>query len=239
MTDDLEILRELGRGWNPIQAEAIQSAPVRLVRATSASTGPGLIFFAHPVDATGAETEGGSGTLTSGSATVPVLNVGPGTVIAGDYLVARFVSHRWAAGRKATATGYYVTGCPCLVPGTIYMSVVHPEANFHMFHDATLVYGAVPSGLAPLGLGANAFLSTASFNDDFSADSFRYHIFCSSGFYCLTRVYEASIYGSPYLEATRYRWLSGLTGNTCVPFLLTNGKIFSGGDASTVITLSE
>lgn len=129
-------------------------------------------------------------------------------------------------------------GCPCPVPTTLYMTVTHPEVNFGMFQDCILQYGPVPAALAPLGLGANAMLSTAFFHDDFSTDNFRYLFFCSSGFWCLTRVYETSIYGSPYLEATRYRWLSGLSGNTCSPFLLTNGRIFSGGDASTVITLS-
>jgi hypothetical protein len=47
------------------------------------------------------------------------------------------------------------------------------------------------------------------------------------------------VYGSPYRDTIRYRWLAGYAGNTCSPFLLSNGQIFSGGDASGVVTISE
>lgn len=129
-------------------------------------------------------------------------------------------------------------GCPCAVPLTLTMTVTNSSANFHIFHDATLQWQTTPGGLAGLGGGANAMLSTATFTDDSSTNPFRYFFFCASAYFCLARVYEQSPYGSPYLEQIRYRWLAGASGNTCSPFSLTNGIIFTGGDSATTIAIT-
>ncbi len=129
-------------------------------------------------------------------------------------------------------------GCPCASPLTITQSVTNPSANYNIFQNATIVYGPVPPGLSALSLGANAYLSTAEFTDSLSSDKFRYRFFCSAGFFCISRVYEVSVHGSPYSDATLYRWLAGSGGNTCTPFLMVSGTIFGGGDPSTAVTLS-
>jgi hypothetical protein len=133
----------------------------------------------------------------------------------------------------------HIPGCPCNVPHTLHMTVVHPEANFGLFQDATLEYTTLPPELAPLGLGTQAFISTSTFTDYVTNDQFWYRFFCSGGFFCIGRVYATSAYGSPYGDIIRYRWLVGQPGNTCSPFLMSNGRIYPGGDPTSVVTISE
>ena len=132
-----------------------------------------------------------------------------------------------------------VPGCPCLIPQTITMTVIHPEANFRMFQDATISYITVPADLAPLALGTKAFISTTQFHDDITFDLFWYRLYCSGGFFCISRIYAFSVFGSPFSDAIRYRWLAGYGGNTCSPFSMTTGTIFPGGDPTSVVHLAE
>ena len=132
-----------------------------------------------------------------------------------------------------------IPGCPCTLPPVLYMTVVHPEANVGIFQNATLAYTTLPAELAPLGIGTKSFISTTTFLDLITFDHFYYRFFCATGFFCLGRVYATSLYGSPFSDTIRYRWLAGQPGNTCVPFLLTNGQIYRGGDATTVVSISE
>jgi hypothetical protein len=131
-----------------------------------------------------------------------------------------------------------ILGCPCTVPTTLTMAVANPAMNFHIFQNATIVYGPTPAGYTALQLGANSFLSTASFVDDLSSDAFQYQLFCSGGFFAVTRVFITSQFGSPFREAYRYRWLPALFGSTCTPFSFPQGQIFQGGNNGTVISLT-
>jgi hypothetical protein len=91
----------------------------------------------------------------------------------------------------------------------------------------------------PLAIGANSYLSTASFTDTSTGDQFWYHFNCYVGYYALTRVYVTSQYGSPYRDLIRYRWPIGTGGNSCKPFLMAYGQLYLGGDPACVVTVSE
>ena len=206
------------------------------------ATAPGQ-YDCHPVTVTGAETEGGAVTATADSGrslVVIVLNTVPAV---GDYLVARLIGGRWVA-RKGGG-GYvgppmvHIDGCPCSESCvTLYMVSSNPNSNNHILQSATLVYGPTPAGLLPLAIAASSYLSTTSFTDFSTGDQFYYYLSCYIGYYVLSRVYITSLYGSPYRDATRYRWPIGYLGNSCVPFALMNGTVFSGGDPSCVVTIS-
>ena len=88
-------------------------------------------------------------------------------------------------------------------------------------------------------LGASSYLSTRTFTDNATNDQFWYYFTCYFNYYILTRVYVTSAYGSPYRDQIRYRWLVGLSGNTCSPFLLSKGAVYAGGDSSCVVTLTQ
>ena len=114
-----------------------------------------------------------------------------------------------------------------------------PASNNHILQSAVLVYGPTPSALSALGIGQSAYLSTATFTDFSTGDQFWYYLSCYLGYYILTRVYATSLYGSPYHDMIRYRWPISDPGNSCSPFLLAHGQIFSGGDPSCVVTVSK
>lgn len=72
------------------------------------------VYFTHPVLVTGAETEGGSGTLTVDTATtVPVVMLRQAPSV-GDYLAAYAVGGRWVA---EPGIGSCLC-CPCILPKT-------------------------------------------------------------------------------------------------------------------------
>jgi hypothetical protein len=120
------------------------------------------------------------------------------------------------------------------------MTVSNPSSNYGIFQNCTLQYNSqVPSPLASLALGTSAYLSTQSFTDKLSTNPFWYYFFCYQGYYALSRVYANTSLGPGYVDSIRYRWVAGLSGNTCAPFLLGNGSIFSGGDSSCVVTLTQ
>lgn len=209
--------------------------------AKSVPTTTGVYYSVHPVFVAGTEAEGGSGILNvDTSRSFLVYLVGSAPAVAGDSLLCRFIGSRWVAERMshATSTMINLLGCPCQIPSTLTMSVQYPSLNFNIFQNATIQWMAVPSGLAALQLGPYAFLSTAQFTDELSTDQFRYQLFCSGGFFSITRVFEQSQFGSPFREAYRFRWLPGLYGGTCTPFLFPQGQVFQGGNQGTIVTLS-
>jgi hypothetical protein len=209
--------------------------------AHSIPTSSGVYYSVHPVSVAGSEAEGGPGDfIADSSRSFLVYLVGSTPAIAGDYLLCRFIGNRWVAERMhhAGSSKISLLGCPCQVPSTLNMSVANPSMNFHIFQSATIQWMAVPPALAALQLGPFAFLSTTQFSDDLSTDQFRYQLFCSGGFFSVTRVFEQSQFGSPFREAYRYRWLPGLFGGTCTPFLFPQGQVFQGGNPGTVVTLS-
>lgn len=209
--------------------------------ARSIPTTTGVYYSVHPVSVVGAESEGGSGVLVvDASRSFLAYLVGSAPAVTGDYLLCRFIGNRWVAERMghAASTKINLVGCPCQVPSTLTMSVQNASMNANIFQNATIQWMVVPPALAALQLGTYAFLSTAQFTDNLSTDQFRYQLFCSGGFFSITRVYEQSEFGSPFREAYRYRWLPGLYGGTCTPFLFPQGQVFQGGNLGTIVTLS-
>lgn len=129
--------------------------------------------------------------------------------------------------------------CPCpSMPATLAMTSSRPESNNRIFQNATIAWMATPPALLPMGLSPMGHYSTSTFPDGFSGDPFRYYFRCLLGYYLVTRFYETSVYGSPYQDIIRYRWYIGMPGNLCHPFQLLNGTIFTGGDATCVVTIS-
>jgi hypothetical protein len=202
----------------------------------------GTYVAAHPVDVLGTEAESALGVLfVDVSRTFLTYIVGSSPPMAGDYLICRFVGNRWVAARMSAtqSTGVVIPGCPCgSSPSIIHMSSSNPSSNNHMFQTAVLTYGPTPASLLTLGLGSNSYLSTTTFPDLTTGDQFRYNLSCYNGFYVLTRVYDTSVYGSPYRDMIRYFWPMGYMGNTCKPFLLARGQMYTGGDPSCVVTIS-
>jgi hypothetical protein len=125
------------------------------------------------------------------------------------------------------------------IPLTINMKVVRPDANFGMFQDATIAYTTVPPELSTLSLGTKAYISTESFRDGITWDWFWYRLYVAGGYVCINRIYATSVYGSPFQDAIRYRWLPGQPGNTLSPFVMLNGHIYSGGDPTSVVSLTS
>lgn len=198
-------------------------------------------FSVHPVSTSGVEGEANPGILTvDASRSFLVYVVGSKRPVSGENLICRFVGNRWVAERMGRAsTGISLPGCPCTVPPLLHMSVIRPDANSGMFQDATLAYGPTPQEFASLALGTNSYISTTDFLDIITNDRFRFHFFCAGGYFCINRIYATSVYGTPFSDAIRYRWLGGLPGNTCTPFIMTNGRVYPGGDPTSVVSLSE
>ena len=235
-------LREQIEAQSPGMAE---ESPKRLVCVFAEHTIPtttGVYFAARPVDVLGSESEGEPGTLTTSTDTMYVYVIGSKAPVEGEYLTAHFVGNRWVAERMNKGpAGVFIPGCPCAsVPETLTMTVSKPLSNYQIFHNCTLQYNSpVPSDYTKLSLGSFAWLSTATFTDQFSTNPFRYYFGCYQGYYALSRVYAKTNAGPAYVDSIRYRWLAGFFGNTCTPFYLQSGSIFSGGDASCVVTISQ
>jgi len=199
-------------------------------------------FAVHPVAVTGDEVEGSAGSPdVAASAQELVLVLGPGLPAAGDCLIALQVSDRWVAqfGKASDNQFVELDGCLCTkTPVSLHLVSNNHTADNGMFQDATLVYGPTPDWAIPLALGDSCFLSTESFTDQDTGDTYRYYFTCSGIVYILTRVYEFSAYGSPFKDVNRYVWTIGVQGNTCDPYDLTVGQVFPGGDPTVVITVS-
>jgi hypothetical protein len=214
------------------------------------STGPkiavGDFLLVQPTFVLGSESEGGTGSLTSvPTDPVPVYLVGPGTPSTGDFLVCRFVDHRWAAERSKSGNqrgGYgTIPNCFCTaIPAALTMTSSDPTCNYRMFQSCMIQYGPTPAQFAPLNLGPNIFLSTESFADPVAGGAeFFYYLACQYNQFSLTRLYPASPFGSPYRDGILYTWLVGGYGNTCSPFHLDNGMAFPGSDLSCSVTIDS
>jgi hypothetical protein len=208
----------------------------------SLPTASGQFVSVQPVDVLGVEAESASGALSvDTSRTFLTYLVGSSPPTVGDYLICHFVGNRWVASRTGGDNSVVVIpGCPCATsPVTLYMTSSSNASNDHILQSAVLVYGPSPSALSALGIGQSAYLSTVTFTDFSTGDQFWYYLSCYLGYYILTRVYATSLYGSPYRDMTRYRWPISDPSNSCNPFLLAHGQIFSGGDPSCVVTVSK
>jgi hypothetical protein len=135
--------------------------------------------------------------------------------------------------------GVSIPGCPCApTPTSLTMVSSKPSSNNGIFQSAVFAYGPTPAALLPVVLTPNSYLSTASFYDPVLKANFWYYLTCYFGAYVLTRVYITTPVGSPFRDGIRYTWFVGLPGNTCTPFALTVGSMFSGGDTSCVVTIT-
>jgi hypothetical protein len=249
MTDDTRELRarvesledaltrrgDAAPGRNPAQALRIKQGPGYVATA-------GRFFLGRRAVITAASTEGATATVAEDAGgkdwIVRVLRQAP---VAGQLLLARATDHRWHAELGSGSSGdddVSVLGCPCSpTPRRIRQISSHPLLNDRILQNATLVYGPTPPGLRSLGMSGNNYLSDTTFVDNSTGDLFRYYLFCYVNYYMLTRVYETSVYGSPFRDVVRYSWLATRPGNTCSPFAMNLGAIFAGGDATCVVTL--
>lgn len=131
-----------------------------------------------------------------------------------------------------------IPGCPCSSsPINLTLTSSKPSSNNGIFQNASIHYGPTPSSVLAVVFTSNSYLSTTLFFDTILASYFYYFLTCSINKYLLTRVYPSSPFGSPFRDSVRYSWTPGFPGNTCSPFSMTNGQIFSGGDASCIVTV--
>ncbi len=212
------------------------------VRSDRSKIAVNKFLLVQPVSVLGVEKEGGVGDLSSlRAAPVPVYLLGPGLPDPGDYLICRFVDHRWVAekaGRSGTTSGYIpVPQCFCLVPPTLRMTSADPKANYRMFQSCTIQYQTPPAEFTALGFTQKIFLSTSTFDDPIAKVPFYYLLSCLYNQFTLTRLYPTSPYGSPYRDAALYTWLVGGYGNSCDPFRLDNGSAFPGSDPTCSVTI--
>ena len=213
---------------------------VQVYDAGAIPTALGVFYATHPVVVAPGATEGAAASVSvDASRTIFVNVLGAVAPVAGDVLIAKSVDHRWVAEKPHPASGgIIVPGCPCYSsPASLTMTSSKPTSNGGMFQNATIVYGVTPTVLAPLNLGASCYLSTAYFPDLTTGDQFRYNFFCYFGYYILTRVYDTSVYGSPYRDQIRYRWPVGFPGDTCSPFSMASGAIYTGGDTTCIVAV--
>lgn len=217
----------------------------RLVQVYSGGAIPttiGKFCLIHPAVVLPGATEGSSATISvDTSLSAPVDAIGPAAPSVGDYMIAWGVDYR-AAGMKGSAAGggtVAVPGCTCSsIPSTLGMMVANSALSYGILQSCTLQWGTTPAWAARLSLGASCFLSTATFADQHSPDRFYYYFACLGGYFILTRVYQTSVYGSPYRDTIRYKWLVGNPGNGCSPFTLLNGLIYPGGDPLCTASIS-
>ncbi len=205
--------------------------------------GTNRYYSVHPVAVFGVEGEGNLATLMPDtSTTVLVCVIGPKAPAVNDDLVCRFVGNRWVAerfGAKGNGDGgATIRGCACVtIPTVLHMSVSGPCEG--VFQPCVIQYGPTPANLSGLNLGANCFLSTTTFVDDFSGIGYRYNLQCDTIFFRLSRVYLPSAYGGAFHDSSIYSWSIGQPGNTCHPFLLSTGYIYPGGNTNCIVTISE
>ena len=198
-----------------------------------------------PSTVLGAEQEGGGGVFTtSASSPAPVLVylMGSFAPMMGDYVICRFVDHRWVTdltgGGVSHGQGILLPSCFCAVPPTLQMISGDPTCNYGMFQSCTLVYGPPPPAMQLLGFTANVFTSSQSFVDPITNASFFYYFSCFYNQFFLSRIYPTSPMGSPFRDALLYNWIVGGYGNNCTPFLLEIGMPFPGSDATCSVIIS-
>lgn len=122
MSDDtLRLYAARGaRDFPPDSDQVNGGAPGIVGRITTATGTIGVdkFFMLQPQTLTGGECEGCTGTFTDlPTASIPVYNLGPGSYVQGDKVLARFVRSRYVSGRGGSSgcsTGtlvFTVTGC--------------------------------------------------------------------------------------------------------------------------------
>jgi hypothetical protein len=136
-----------------------------------------------------------------------------------------------------------IPGCTCQgMPNTLTMTISGtdpitglPACDPGTFQPCTLLWQTTPTAFSGLGLGSSCYLSTTTFTDPYTGTDFYYVLGCTAVFYSLSRIYVGP---PPYHDSTIYAWSVGLTGNTCTPFLLSNGFGYSGINPACLVVIS-
>ena len=243
-SDLLRFRDDLSRAAAASSTEHFPAFVGKVVGSPASGTGVGRYVTVHPVSVLGAEVEGGTATLIEDSATSIVVYVlGTRAPASGDRLVCRFIENRWVAqvgGKTGKVPRGQLLSCLCATPPlTLRMNVSREGCGDGLMHSCTIAYGPTPAALAALRLGSSCYLSTQTFADSQTGDQFYYYLGCYSSILRISRAFPTSIFGSPFLDSVVYYWSIGLPGNTCSPFLLSNGQIFPGGDPTCLVTITE
>lgn len=190
----------------------------------------GKFLTVTPLSVLGAEVEGGAGATTvDSSAAIAVYLVGPQPAQQGDLLVCRFVDFRWVADRggSTVVVGHNLTGCPCpVIPDTFSMHVKsQPPSRTESFaFPATFQRMTRPAVLATYRTAPVGWYSTQVYQSSDHYYKYYYSFGCSQGLYFVTCLMTPdSPVGYPG-EFLIMNWLVGLPGNSCSPFLLSNGN---------------
>jgi hypothetical protein len=213
----------------------------RVTADTSTPTMPSRFFSVHPVTLFGAEGEGRLSSMSiNTSVIIYVFMLGPHAPSPNDDVLCHYVNHRWVAERMGNNLSETISipGCLCTAtPGILHVTSTNTTSDGGMFQNCDLVYVQTPPEYSQLPLGNYIFLSDRLFTDTHTGDAFRYYFTCNISLFTLTRLFVMSVFGSVFMESPRYTWLMFAPGNTCTPFLLSNGQIFSGGDPTCVVTI--
>jgi hypothetical protein len=106
-----------------------------------------------------------------------------------------------------------------------------------IFKTCELQYGPTPPEFADFEIGPSCYLSTTAFTDAFSNLQYRYLFGCDGVLFILSRLFLASDVTTAFRDSSDYQWVIGLSGNTCSPFLLSNGTIYQGGNPACQVTV--
>lgn len=125
-------------------------------------------------------------------------------------------------------------------PAVIYMKSTRPDLNSDIFKDDTITWQARPAWASVLSISDPGYYGNVWFTEPGHGDQFIYHISCVGAETGLHRVFEHSFFagGGPLLDSVRYRWTASLAGNSCDPFYLLHGSIYSGGNPAGKVYLS-
>jgi hypothetical protein len=146
----------------------------------------------------------------------------------GDY---RF---QYVAAGGGPITGGSLNNCDCPTPpATLTMTLSGTCTNFQ---SATITWRSAPPSLSAIFGSASVYLSEDTYTDD--VGEYYWYLHCFTTLFYLSKAYESSIFGGPLLDTNWFNWTIGLSGNTCDPFLLSNGSSpFSPDDCD--ITIQE
>lgn len=158
---------------------------------------------------------------------------------------------QWVAKAADDGDRFGTPGCPCpTLPLSMTMTVNDESLIFGMFRNCTIERTAAPFGLLDPGVVDYVWLSTTSYTDFVTGESYRYLFVCEASGYSIRQFFACSIFGTPpdpacgdgtgpYLTTSRYYWPLAGAGNACLPLTLVTGSVFSGGDTSVHVEIHE
>lgn len=193
-------------------------------------------ILVQPVSVWGHEAEGAPGVIADlPGPPVAVYLVGSRVARTGDLLVCRFVNFRWVAQRRGSLPDRQpVLNCPC---ATMPRTITQVSSNENSrYRSCTYVWGQFPPG-APFP--DRNYYSQQSFLDEVTNDLFYHYVNCNLGFIFMGRWFPQGSDGNLYAnEGTLFQWLVGMPGNTCDPFLMSNGQVLPGVIGPQFVTLN-